>query len=98
MVVYLDAATRLLHRWIKLVLLLNPLIQLLLEIISGSDNYDSTVSKNKVPKFLDLINQEKSLEGLKIGLPKEYFIDGMDEQVRKSVLNAVNVLKITEQK
>ena len=66
---------------------------LLLEIISGSDNYDSTVSKNKVPKFLDLINQEKSLEGLKIGLPKEYFIDGMDEQVRKSVLNAVNFLK-----
>ena len=66
---------------------------LLLEIISGSDNFDSTVSQNKVLKYSNIINQKNSIDGLKIGLPKEYFIDGMDESVRQSVKEAVKHLE-----
>ena len=62
---------------------------LLLEIISGSDDFDSTVSQNKVLKYSNIINQKNSIDGLKIGLPKEYFIDGMDESVRQSIKEAV---------
>ena len=66
---------------------------LLLEIISGSDDFDSTVSQNKVLKYSNIINQKNSIEGLKIGLPKEYFIDGMDESVRQSIKEAVKHLE-----
>ena len=66
---------------------------LLLEIISGSDDFDSTVSQNKVLKYSKIINQKNSINGLKIGLPKEYFIDGMDESVRQSIKEAVKHLE-----
>ena len=66
---------------------------LLLEIISGSDDFDSTVSQNKVLKYSNIINQKNSIDGLKIGLPKEYFIDGMDESVRQSIKEAVKHLE-----
>ena len=66
---------------------------LLLEIISGSDDFDSTVSRNKVLKYSNIINQKNSIDGLKIGLPKEYFIDGMDESVRQSIKEAVKHLE-----
>ena len=46
---------------------------LLLEIISGSDDFDSTVSKNKVLKYSNIINQKNSIEGLKIGITKRIF-------------------------
>ena len=66
---------------------------LLLEIISGSDDFDSTVSQNKVLKYSNIINQKNSIDGLKIGLPEEYFIDGMDESVRQSIKEAVKHLE-----
>jgi len=66
---------------------------LLLEIISGSDDFDSTVSQNKVLKYSNIINQKNSIDGLKIGLPKEYFIDGMDESVRQSIKESVKHLE-----
>ena len=66
---------------------------MLLEIISGSDDFDSTVSQNKVLKYSNIINQKNSIDGLKIGLPKEYFIDGMDESVRQSIKEAVKHLE-----
>lgn len=64
---------------------------LLMNIIAGYDEKDSTSANLPVPNYTkSLINNVKDL---KIGIPKEYFIDGMDEEVKKSVLNAIDLLK-----
>lgn len=62
-----------------------------LEVISGKCEYDSTTSEKPVPQWSQ--NLKKDLKGLRIGLPKEYFSDGVREDVRKVVDNAVNAAK-----
>ena len=54
--------------------------------IAGRDEKDSTTPDIKVDDYLAEI--KKDIKGLKIGLPKEYFIEGMDEEVRDIVLLA----------
>jgi len=52
---------------------------LLLEVISGYDSKDSTSSNLAVPDFSALLNQD--LKGKKIGIPKEYMVDGTAEEI-----------------
>lgn len=53
----------------------------IMNVIAGHDEKDSTSINSEVPDYTkSLVNDVK---GLKIGLPKEYFIDGMDEDVKK---------------
>ncbi len=57
--------------------------KILFEVIKGKDRYDSTST--------DVSLKDKSLDDvkkLKIGVPKEYFVDGLDESVRKGVEKA----------
>jgi aspartyl-tRNA(Asn)/glutamyl-tRNA(Gln) amidotransferase subunit A len=62
-----------------------------MNIISGKDPLDSTSADVPVPNFTkSLINNVK---GLKIGIPKEYFVEGMDGEVEKSVRGAVELFK-----
>lgn len=64
---------------------------ILMNIISGKDPLDSTSADVPVPNFTkSLINNVK---GLKIGIPKEYFVEGMDGEVEKSVRGAVELFK-----
>lgn len=64
---------------------------LVLNAISGHDNMDSTSINKDVPDFTkSLVND---IKGLKIGLPKEYFIDGLDENVKKAMEEAISNLK-----
>ena len=64
---------------------------LLLSIIAGYDPKDSTSVKVEVPDYSkSLVNNVK---GLKIGVPKEYFIEGMNKEVKASVLNSLKLLK-----
>jgi len=65
---------------------------LILNAISGRDEMDSTSVDLSVPDYTkSLINDVK---GLKIGIPKEYFIeDGMDPEVTKSVQDAIKLLE-----
>ncbi|MBF0484011.1 MAG: Asp-tRNA(Asn)/Glu-tRNA(Gln) amidotransferase subunit GatA [Candidatus Omnitrophica bacterium] len=64
---------------------------LLLNIIAGHDPKDSTSANVLVPDYTkSLINNVK---GLKIGLPKEYFIEGLDAEVKAKVMDAVALLK-----
>lgn len=63
---------------------------LVLETISGKDEFDST-SANEDNNFTK--NIEDNIKGLKIGLPKEFFVKGMDEKVQTSVLQAINLLR-----
>ncbi len=55
----------------------------MLQTIAGHDPRDSTSSTENVPSYTEGL--EKGVQGLKIGVPKEYFIDGMDPEVRASV-------------
>ena len=63
----------------------------LLGIIAGHDPMDSTSVDAPVPDYTQsLVNNVK---GIKIGIPKEYFIDGIDPEVGASVQNAIQLLK-----
>ncbi|MBN1808716.1 MAG: Asp-tRNA(Asn)/Glu-tRNA(Gln) amidotransferase subunit GatA [Planctomycetes bacterium] len=62
---------------------------LLMKVISGRDPRDSTCSSTAVPDFLSFLND--GVRSLRIGLPAEYFIDGMQPEVEKSVRAAAEV-------
>lgn len=64
---------------------------LLLEVISGHDERDATSAPVPVPEFSKIFR--KDVEGLKIGLPKEYFARGLDAEVRKSIEKTIGLLK-----
>lgn len=66
-------------------------LALLAEILSGQDVNDSTTGKNPVPQFSK--NLKPDLHGLKIGVPSEYFIDGMDEDVKMRVFAGIKELE-----
>ncbi|MBR3645355.1 MAG: Asp-tRNA(Asn)/Glu-tRNA(Gln) amidotransferase subunit GatA [Lachnospiraceae bacterium] len=63
----------------------------ILEVIAGHDEKDSTSVKRDDYKFTEALVD--NVEGLKIGIPKDYFGDGLDPEVRESILAAVEVLK-----
>jgi len=60
---------------------------ILLKAIAGHDAFDSTSANQPVPDYESCL--EKDLKGMKIGLPKEYFIEGMDAEVENAVQAAV---------
>jgi len=60
---------------------------LLLQAIAGYDSSDSTSVDTPVPDYQAALDGD--LGGIRIGLPKEYFIDGLDADVRRSVEQAV---------
>ena len=60
---------------------------LLLGIVSGRDDMDSTSSSEPVPDYLAGLGE--GMKGLRVGLPKEYFIPGMDSKVRARVEEAI---------
>ena len=62
---------------------------LLLNAIAGPDPRDSTSVARGVPDYTEEL--DAPLSGLKIGLPREYFGDGLDPQVEAAVREAVKV-------
>src|SRR4030095_6847909 len=64
---------------------------LLLGAIPGHDRRDSTSIEAPVPDYMAELS--KGVEGLTLGLPDEYFIDGMDPEVERSVREAIEVLR-----
>lgn len=62
-----------------------------LNIISGHDAKDSTSVKRAALDFSTCFNGD--LKGIKIGIPTNYFGEGLDEEVKKSVLEAAEALK-----
>ena len=59
----------------------------LLNIIAGHDEMDSTSSAAEVPDYTKSLVED--VKGLKIGLPKEYFVEGMDPEVEQAVRTAI---------
>ena len=63
----------------------------ILQVIAGHDERDSTSSRNPVPDYLDAMTRD--VKGLRIGIPKEYFGEGLDPKVRAAVEKQIDVLK-----
>ena len=67
----------------------------MLEVISGHDLKDSTSADKENAK--DCIDFTSALidnvEGMKIGVPRDYFLEGINEDVKAAVLGAAEVLK-----
>ena len=63
----------------------------LLEVMSGIDHRDSTSVPQPVPHYAANLNG--NIKGLKIGLPKEYMIGGLDPEVNAAVQAAVQQLQ-----
>ncbi|MCK5595039.1 Asp-tRNA(Asn)/Glu-tRNA(Gln) amidotransferase subunit GatA [bacterium] len=63
----------------------------LLEVISGYDPIDSTSLRMTSPDYMSFLN--KDIKDIKIGVPKEYFIDGIDKDVELSVKRAIEKLE-----
>ena len=64
---------------------------LLLETIAGHDPKDATSVDKPVPNYGKALTGD--VAGLKIGLPKEYFVDGMQPEVEQAVRVAANDIK-----
>jgi aspartyl-tRNA(Asn)/glutamyl-tRNA(Gln) amidotransferase subunit A len=60
---------------------------ILMNVIAGPDKFDSTSLDAEVPDYT--VALEKGVKGLKLGLPEEYFIEGLDPDVEKTVRTAV---------
>ena len=60
----------------------------LLKELAGADSYDGTTLDVEVPDYPSLLNAD--MKGLKIGLPKEYYIEGTDSEVMAQVKSAVD--------
>ena len=64
---------------------------IVLEAIAGKDPLDATTGNAPVPDYRSLL--KKDVKGVKIGIPKEYFIDGMHPDVESAVRAAADVLR-----
>ncbi len=66
-------------------------LAMIAEVISGQDEKDSTTGPVEVPKYsADL---KTDIKGLKIGVPKEYFVEGIEPGVESCVIEAIKVLE-----
>ncbi|WP_374722193.1 Asp-tRNA(Asn)/Glu-tRNA(Gln) amidotransferase subunit GatA [Peribacillus tepidiphilus] len=63
----------------------------LLEAISGVDPLDGTSANLPVPKFTDALTGD--IKGLRIAVPKEYLGEGVGEEAKNAVLEALKVLE-----
>ena len=64
---------------------------LLLGAIAGADPMDATAVDVPVPDYRAALGQ--GIEGLRLGVPAEYFIDGMDPEVEQAVRAAIATLE-----
>ncbi len=62
-----------------------------LQIIAGRDPHDSTSTTTPVPDYRAELG--KPVKGLRLGIPKEYFGEGMDAGVRKKIEAGIEIFK-----
>lgn len=64
---------------------------LLLQVVSGHDAYDSTSANLGVPDYIAGINSTN--DNLRIGVPKEFFGEGLNPEIKNAVANALEIYK-----
>lgn len=65
---------------------------LLLQAIAGYDKQDSTSVNAEIPDYLNEI--KKDIKGAKIGIPREYFDEGVEKDIRDAVLKRIKELGV----
>ncbi len=65
---------------------------LMMNVISGFDSQDSTSVNHPVPDYSTFLVD--GMEGIKIGVPREYFTEGLDVEVEAIVRNSIEVLRV----
>ncbi len=63
----------------------------ILTAIAGYDPHDGTVSKRNVDDYTAKLGKE--IRGLKIAIPKEFYAEGIDKEVRDAVLKAAEIYR-----
>ncbi len=66
-------------------------VAIVLSVIAGDDELDSTTVKTPVPDYSALL--KKDIKGLKVGVPKEFFSQGLDPMVADSVRLSIKELE-----
>jgi aspartyl-tRNA(Asn)/glutamyl-tRNA(Gln) amidotransferase subunit A len=69
---------------------------LLCQVMSGNDFYDSTSSTEPVENWVEVVKKSSDLssaKGLRVGVPKEYFIDGIEPEVKAAIESMIQKLK-----
>jgi aspartyl-tRNA(Asn)/glutamyl-tRNA(Gln) amidotransferase subunit A len=62
-----------------------------LEVMAGHDPCDSTSSRAPVPAYSKKL--ERNIKGLRVGIPKEYYTDALDAEIRAAIMKKVDILK-----
>ncbi|MDO8557929.1 MAG: Asp-tRNA(Asn)/Glu-tRNA(Gln) amidotransferase subunit GatA [bacterium] len=63
----------------------------LLEVIAGHDALDATTARDRVPHYTRDLTGD--IKGLRVGIPNEYFAEGIDADVEKAVRQAIFTLE-----
>lgn len=63
----------------------------MLQIIAGHDKYDTTSVEREVPDYIACL--DKPVKGLKLGVPTEFFKDGLSKEYLEIFNNSLEVLK-----
>jgi len=63
----------------------------LLQAVAGHDRRDSTSSQRPVPDYLATLRN--GVKGMKLGVPKEYFVAGMEPAVEQSIRDAIGLFE-----
>lgn len=68
-------------------------VALVLETIAGHDAKDSTSRIESVQNYSASLQKTENLHGLRIGIPKEYFVEGLDAEVDFSLRGAIQQIE-----
>lgn len=66
-------------------------VAMAMNVIAGGDDYDATLEDIEVPDYTEYLG--KDIRGMKIGVPKEYFIEGIRAEVKQVVEDSIQKLK-----
>lgn len=64
---------------------------IILNVIAGQDHLDSTSAPVPVPDYMQALKRD--VKGLRIGVPQEYFLKGIDPEVADKVWDAINLIE-----
>jgi aspartyl-tRNA(Asn)/glutamyl-tRNA(Gln) amidotransferase subunit A len=64
-----------------------------LEVIAGNDELDATTAAESVDDYSSSLEKTADLTGLTVGLPNEYFLSGLDEEVAQKIKEAAHKLE-----
>ncbi len=66
---------------------------IMLDVIAGHDPRDTTSASQQLPSFSKAVHSRQDLQGLKIGVPKEFFTEGLDGEVGDACTSALDTMK-----